>query len=142
MIIQLAVKIIEDLNNVWYLKSTHRHDYVSHKFKDGSSIFLDGGDKFNDGGYYFRSNGSLNRQGLCENWCLNEECDFLTIKNKLLWGTRGKDGKEKLKYVPLVECETSHLQAILDNVPNINDLHKSVIEAILEDRTIELKYEK
>ena len=35
------------------------------------------------------------------------------INPYLIWGTRGKDGKQPVKQVQLKDCETDHLQNIL-----------------------------
>lgn len=77
-------------------------------------------------------------------WSLNKNEDFELIKQRLLWGTRGKNGNEPLKYLPLIELETSHLEALIEynlEYP-INPLHLSVIESILEDRQLLEKIEQ
>ena len=43
MIIQNAIKIIEDVRNPSYIKSRNTHDYVQHTFKNGNIIACDGG---------------------------------------------------------------------------------------------------
>lgn len=135
MILQNAVKIIEDPNNITYLVSFRRHDYVVHQFKDGTDIMLDGGCLGGGGGYYVRSNGLLDRPNQCQDWMLNDNDDFQKIKDRLLWGTRGKSGKEPLKWVPLKECETDHLKNILKDCRiKLNGVTEKVIESILNDR--------
>jgi len=37
----------------------------------------------------------------------------------MLWGTYGKSGKERLRWVMLRDCETDHLQAILRTQPHV-----------------------
>lgn len=129
MILQNAVKIFEDRNNIKYLVSFHRHDYVSYTFKDGSNIFLDGGCKNGGGGYYYRSNGDLNRKGKCRNWFILSTSKFQTICNRLLWGTRGKNGDEELKCVLLKDCSKYHLKAILKTQPQIKGtIYEKVIK--------------
>jgi hypothetical protein len=51
----------------------------------------------------------------------------------LLWGTYGKSGKESLKWKKLGDCDTDHLQAILDTQP-LTDQYKIAIEGILNSR--------
>jgi hypothetical protein len=54
-------------------------------------------------------------------------------KEMAIWGTRGKDGTEKLKYIHLKEAETEHLKNIIKTqivAPHTFD----VIIGILEDR--------
>jgi hypothetical protein len=66
-------------------------------------------------------------------WCLDDKEPLYAIKEKLLWGTYGKDGKGPHRYVRLVTCETSHLQAILET-QKISDIYSKVIKSILVDR--------
>ena len=98
-ILQNAVKIIEG-GEVSYIQSFRRHDYMVHTFKDGSTIFVDGGCQGGGGGDYCRSNGELDRPGKCENWCLNSNSSFEDCCAKMVWGSRGRDGKSPLKYAP------------------------------------------
>jgi hypothetical protein len=37
------------------------------------------------------------------------------IREAFHWGTRGKDGKQPLTWVPLADMTTDHILAILDN---------------------------
>jgi hypothetical protein len=59
--------------------------------------------------------------------------DFETIKNKLMWLTSGRTGKEK-KWVKLIDCDTEHLENIIYNVPTLYPITKRVILSILHDR--------
>ena len=132
MIIQNAIKIIESKEPT-YLVSSHRHDYVTYTFKDGTDIFLDGGCQSGDGGYYFRSNGTLNRKGKCMNWFLLNTSKFQTVCNRLLWKTRGKNGDEEPRYVLLKDCTKSHLRAILKTQPQIKGtIYEKVIKYLLK----------
>lgn len=65
------------------------------------------------------------------------------LKEKLLWGTYGPTwDKHPLKYVPLKDCTTGHLLAILEE----REYHKlpvmpqiqQVIDALLTDRGVPL----
>lgn len=132
MIYQLAIKILESRPPI-YLNSIYRHDYLSYKFQDGTSIFIDGGNSLCDGGYYYRSSGPLDILNKSENYTLTDKDSFKTIKKKLLWGTRGKSGKEPLTYRPLIELETDHLKAILKTQKS-SEIHLKVIKSILADR--------
>ena len=133
MILQNAVKIVRKGRPDLYLKSRHRHDYVSEVLPDGTNIFLDGGDLYSDGGYYTRSNKEIPFQTedySVESYFLDEKDSFEKIAKHLLWGTRGKDGKEPLRYIPLAECEKSHLEAIISQC-DPSPLHKAVIVYLL-----------
>ena len=54
--------------------------------------------------------------------------------NAMVWGTRGKEGTEPLKYALLKSCETDHLKAILRTQEHITAKTREVITAILEGR--------
>lgn len=137
VIIQNALKISRG-RKTEYLHSSHRHDYVSFDFGDGSHVFLDGGDINHGGGYYTRSNiyiqegAPIYRNGYkVEHWSLTNEDSFGKICERLLWGHRGKDGKQPLTKAPLSSFSKEHLEAIIANIPNINPLHKSVAEYLI-----------
>ena len=53
---------------------------------------------------------------------------------KLVWGTRGKDGDQPLKYVLLKDCETDHLEAILDTQDRAANHITDTIAYILKER--------
>lgn len=137
VILQNALKISRGAE-VHYLHSSHRHDYVTFQFGDGSHVFLDGGDVNSGGGYYSRSNIYIAedapsvRNGWCvEDWGLTSESSFARICERLLWGHRGKDGKQPLTKAPLNSLSKEHLKAILANVAGINPLRKAVIEYLM-----------
>lgn len=113
--------------------SAHRHDFVTYKFKDGTDIFLDGGCQSGDGGYYSRSNGPLNRKGKCQNWFVNNKTPFKTVCDRLLWGTKGKNGDKEFKYVLLKDCSKTHLRAILKTQDQIKGtIYEKVIKHLLK----------
>ena len=105
------------------------HDYVEHE-----GYFVDGGLEYSRVGC---PNGS---QYKYEPLFLYENDDFDLIKENLVWGTYGKDGKQPLKWVKFTECEDEHLKAILKI--HIPDLYKKVINAILEERVMKFRKEK
>ncbi len=87
-----------------YLKSTHRHDWTSHKLADGTLVFTDGGLAY------------VHRSELPPSvveWDLYDNDRFDLIAARLLWGTRGKDGKSPLRHRPIASFELDHLHAIL-----------------------------
>lgn len=135
MLIQNAIKITEHYPEEFFLVSAHRHDFNNYTFKDGSSIAVDGGSG-EDG--YIRRCGTPSKitKSTATNWmewCIDDKEPLSAIKEKLLWGTYGKSGKEPFKYVLLDNCETEHLQKILEQ-ENIGALYKKVILSILKDR--------
>lgn len=64
---------------------------------------------------------------------LNSNSTLEECKQRMLWGTRGKSGKEPLKYVRLMDCETEHLKAIKSE-PSVHEFLVIVISHILADR--------
>jgi len=127
MIIQNAVYIPELKK---YLVSSHRHDYVSCRLKNGEICINDGGHD------YLRH--SVNTKGKVKDFSLLDTDNFNRIKWRLLWGTRGKDGKKPLKWIRLVDASTTHLRAILKYDEkldvHLSELQKKVINSILKDR--------
>lgn len=136
MLIQNAIKITENHPEEFFLVSEHQHHYNSYKFKSGESVAVDGGTAYTRRSFSTKSNYGTDWM----EWCLDSEEPFYTIKNRLLWGTRGKDGKQQLKYVRLVTCETDHLENILKelvwrkNGSEVRQIYIDVIEDILSDR--------
>jgi len=107
-VIQNAVKITED-GVVTYLRSSHRHDYVVHTFKNGGRYALDGGlDYCKVGTSNIPDNATI------EPFSVVDTDNFTTIADRLLWGTRGPSGNDKIRIVPFKELTLDHLQAILD----------------------------
>ena len=51
-----------------------------------------------------------------------------------IWGCRGVDGNDPLKYVLLKDCSKEHLQNILKNVPNIHEETEEVIKYLLQTK--------
>jgi hypothetical protein len=102
-----------------------------HDYKEcgcDNHVMVDGG------GEYFRC--SFGENNTSESLQLMDTDDLEVIKNKLIWGTYGKDGNDPLKYVKLIECETEHLQNILANVKHIGHIHRMIITNILVERGV------
>jgi hypothetical protein len=118
---QTAVKIVETGE---ILISKSNHDYVSVKTPSGKTYYLDGGP-----GEFIRHGGDAAIISLF----LNPKSTIEEIANKAVWGTLGKTGKKKREFVLLCECDTDHLQAILDT-QTISDHYKQAIEFILKKR--------
>ena len=131
MLIQNAIKITENHPEEFFLVSAHRHDYVSYTFKNGNTVSADGGAAYVRRATSGTSNKEYGQTWM--EWCVDDREPLYAIKEKLLWGTLGKSGKEPFKYVLLKNCETDHLQKILEQ-ENIGALYKKVILSILKDR--------
>jgi hypothetical protein len=130
-IIQNAVKITED-GLVTYLISSHVHHYNSYEFKDGAFYAVDGGREYIRRGF----GGNLDDKNI-ENYNLDSSSSLEEISQKLLWGTRGKSGKDALTYVPINTLSQQHLKNIIrDNdagvfVTSISDIHVTVIRSFI-----------
>jgi hypothetical protein len=88
------------------LQSHHRHDYKSYTDKNGKDYMVDGGLEYlrrivHDDAPYQELSATLTDP-------------FETIRESFCWGTRGKEGKDPVKWVELMNLETDHIQAILD----------------------------
>lgn len=124
-LVQNAIHIPED---DLFLVSSHGHDYREHTLSGEPklSIAVDGGlDYARRVGDLF----DLDSAGRYEEYCLTDQDPFETaIVNRLLWGTRGKNGDQPLTFKPIASLELAHLEAILDNCPHIGLLHKKVVQ--------------
>jgi hypothetical protein len=85
--------------------SQHRHDYVSHLDKNGSTYAVDGGISYLRRSFTRKDYEELSVS--LENVTLPEAAKITT------WGTRGKNGDEPLKYIPISEMSLDHLEAVL-----------------------------
>jgi len=124
-IIQNAVK---DITSDTYYQSTHVHDYVEFEH-NGQNHFIDGGQE------YLRR--SFANSDQIVDWSLYDDSPHDLIKRRMLWGTYGLNGDHPLKWVPLFECTTEHLQAILRTQLCISRSTQLLIMEILHDRKIE-----
>lgn len=109
--------------------SQHVHDYQEHE-----GYMVDGGLEYSrigwpDGG-----------QHKYEPLFLYENDDFDLKKECLVWGTRGKDGKQPLKWVRFVDCDDEHLKNILKI--HVSGLYTKVINVILEERVLKFRKQK
>jgi hypothetical protein len=136
-IIQNAVYIPED---DLYLNSVNVHDFREWSSdKDGASFFIDGGCE------YFRSCDDilgLLASGRVIDYNLTTDDPFEIIAAKLLWGSRGLDGKSPLSYRPIMDLTLDHLHAILVypfpvDKPLKGTLAEKVIQYWVEQKTEE-----
>ena len=111
-----------------YHSSRHRHDFVSFESGGQKCLFIDGGLDY--------QRGTVNPPTVID-WCLYENSSNEEIKEKILWGTRGINGTDELKWIPLSKCETLHLQNILSTQYHISKQTQNLIKEILTDRGIE-----
>jgi hypothetical protein len=86
------------------LTSRHRHDYQSHKDKNGEIYICDGGID-----YIKRSVNKIPYTDLS----LYSTDSFEKLRGGMEWGTFGKDGDEELKYKSISNMSSNHIKAIL-----------------------------
>lgn len=92
------------------IESRSRHDYVEHlDAVTGKVYMVDGGLS------YLRRSISPDAVDLSVFLSDGHEA----VREALTWGTYGKSGREPLRLVALKDMETDHIQACLDNVPNM-----------------------
>ena len=72
-----------------------------------------------------------------ENELLSNFFPDVAKREYTLWGTYGKDGTDPLTHKPIKDLTTDHLQAILDNIKNLDPQYKEVITNELQERTKE-----
>lgn len=95
------------------LESKHVHDYQSYLDKNGETYVLDGGLD------YIRR--SINKEEAGD-LSLYSDAPHEQVREKISRGSRGKSGREELKYILLKDIDDEYLQAIIDyeesNRPN------------------------
>jgi hypothetical protein len=85
------------------LESNSVHDYVSYKdTKTNKTYVVDGGRE------YLRRGGDD-----YEELSIFDDSPFEFIREKFKWGTYGKNGNKKLKFVALKDLDLEHIAAII-----------------------------
>lgn len=74
--------------------------------------------------------------------CLYSGSSVEEIQEKLCWGTYGKTGKGKLEFKFIKNLEPNHLLAILENVANLSQIHRDVIQHWLHIKIKETNLEE
>ena len=111
------------------LQSFNRHDYKTHlDAVSGETYMVDGGLDYCRG---------ISNVVSAEDLCVFVGDDFKHIRSAFCWGTRGKDGQQPLKYVPLKDLDTDHIQAILDTQQHIPDYIRNQFVTELQLRGVD-----
>lgn len=111
------------------LQSFNRHDYKTHlDAKTGETYMVDGGLDY--------CRGIVNKVP-AESLCVFVGDDFNHIRSAFCWGTRGLDGRQPLKYVPLKDLNTDHIEAILDTQDQVPQFIRDQFFLELEFRGVE-----
>ena len=95
------------------LESMHRHDYVTYTDANGKEYMVDGGLD------YLRR--IVHDDAPYEELSVYDDAPYALIREVFKWGTRGKDGKQPLMYVPLKDLTTEHIEAILETQTHIQE---------------------
>ena len=106
------------------LTSRHRHDFKSHKDKNGE-IYM------NDGGIDYIKR-SVNIKPY-EDLSLYTTDSFEKLRGGLEWATYGKNGDEPLQYKSISNMSTKHINAVLLNC-RVSDYMKEIFEKEIEYR--------
>lgn len=119
-----------------YLVSGHTHDFRYHI--DANSLYY-----MRDGGYdYIRSNPDyIGDECKGEDLTLMSDDPFELVREKLLWGSYGKSGKEPLHYIRLKDMEEDHIANVIEYL-NAHHVGSPVAKWRIEMMREELKYRK
>ena len=100
------------------LESIHRHDYKTYVDDNGLEYMVDGGLD------YLRRN--VHDDAPHEEWSVYSNDPHDVIREVFKWGTRGKDGRQSLTYVPLKDLTVDHIQAILKTQDHIQQYIRNI----------------
>lgn len=92
------------------LESNHVHDYKSYVDANGETYVVDGGCS-----YLRRSVNNVPATDLS----VTLESTWQDQRESFKWGTYGKNGTDKLKFVALKDLTSNHIQAILDTQAHV-----------------------
>ncbi|MDB4408927.1 hypothetical protein N9165_02575 [Akkermansiaceae bacterium] len=95
------------------LESKHRHDYKEYTDANGKEYMVDGGLA------YIRRSEHEDQVDMC--LYDNEPHE---IQSKLLtWGSCGINGDQPMRWIPIVDMDTAHIEAVL-KLKHLNETHK------------------
>jgi len=115
-----------------YLVSSHNHDYKAHVDSDGVLYSVDGG--YEECTW---SGGSGQEECLR----LSSDTPFLEAREKLIWGSYGKSGKEELHYIRLKDMEEDHIANVIQYLKD-NQVGGRATKWRIDMMREELKYRK
>ncbi len=95
-----------------YLISSHRHDHQSYVDQNGHTYMVDGGYD------YIRRQAPIGQDGkpMYESLVLHSDSPFEEVREKLLWGTYGRNGDQPLSYVRLKDMEENHIANVIQMI--------------------------
>ena len=108
------------------LTSYHVHDYKTYVDTiSGEEYMVDGGTD------YFRRN--VNDYPALDTSKYSDD-PHEEIREGFYWGTRGKDGKQPLKYKPLKDLDTDHIHAIIGTQAHVPEWRRDIFKKELKYR--------
>jgi len=110
------------------LQSYNRHDFKAYVDKNGHTYMVDGGCD------YLRR--YVVEEAPAEELSVYSDDPHEVVREAMHWGTRGVNGDQPLKYIPLKEMTTDHIQACLDTQPRMHPHFRTAMENELDFRGI------
>ena len=101
---QIVYNSIKCLECSKVLVSRHRHDYVTCGCPN---------DAMADGGNEYERYGAMDMDKIELNYIYADD-DFEIVRQHTKRGSRGKDGKQPLTWIPIADMDDDYLQAVLD----------------------------
>lgn len=108
------------------LQSYYGHDYKTYLDKNGYMYMVDGGNE------YLRR--TIVDQAPYEELSVTVADPHEDIRAAFHWGTRGKEGREPLRWVALKDMDTDHIQAVLDTQTHIADWVRDIMNVEINYR--------
>jgi len=62
------------------------------------------------------------------------------VRDWMAWGTRGKSGKEPLKFILLKDMTDEHIQSVLDTQDHISDFYRREFKKELKFRKKHIEF--
>lgn len=110
--------------------SRHRHDCVFHEDENGGTYFVDGGLS------YLRRGCPADKPCYKSSSVYLEDVSMEEAAKIAVWGSYGKKGDEPLRFTPICEMESSHIEAVLDECNPASQL-REIMEWELKRRSYE-----
>lgn len=106
------------------LESSSRHDYKEYTDENGKTYMVDGGLD------YIRRSVHEDQVDIS----VYDDDSHELIREKLTWGTYGKNGDQPFRRVKLSEMETAHIEAVIQTQHGMYPQFRTAMEAELKYR--------
>jgi len=101
---QLVYNAVTCLSCLDTIVSYHRHDYKTCRCKNAAMV---------DGGTDYARYGAMDMKKIVHHEIYADD-DFEKVRQYATRGSRGKDGLQPLKYIPICEMDDDYLKAVLN----------------------------